>query len=225
MNYPTEYVAPTLTVDGVFFRIHDEALQVLLIERQNQPFVGELALPGGYNPVGETTREALKRIVQRKAGVDIDKLSYIEQLFTFDTIARDPRGHAVSVAYMGCARDIEIGSHATDKPQFVSVDTVGELPYEHSKIVQYAQDRLRSKFMYTNAAFAFLPREFTLTQLQDVYEIVLGKPLDKRNFRKKFLSLDLIEDTERMYREGAHRPAKLYEFKEKKLVALSRSFD
>lgn len=225
MKYATEYVAPTLTVDGVIFRVYEESLQVLLIERQNEPFIGKFALPGGYNPTGETTREALARIVQRKAGVDIDKLAYIEQLYTFDTIARDPRGHAVSVAYMGCAREIEVGDHATDKPQFIDVAKVGELPYEHSSIIHYAVERLRSKLMYTNAAFAFLPREFTLTQLQEVYETVLGRTLDKRNFRKKFLSLDLIKDTEKMYREGAHRPAKLYTFKSNTLVSLSRSFD
>lgn len=225
MKYTTEYVAPTLTVDGVIFRISNGSLQVLLIERQNEPFIGEFALPGGYNPVGETTREALRRIVLSKAGVDIDTLAYIEQLYTFDTVARDPRGHAVSVAYMGCAREIEVGDRATDRPQFIDVAKVGELPYEHSSIIQYAVERLRSKLMYTNAAFAFLPREFTLTQLQEVYETVLGRELDKRNFRKKFLSLDLIKDTEKMYREGAHRPAKLYTFKSSTLISLSRSFD
>lgn len=225
MKYSREYTAPTLTVDGVIFQIIDDKLNVLLIKRHNDPFKGQLALPGGYNPSGETTEQALGRILQVKAGLDTAQLSYIEQLYTFDTVDRDPRGHAVSVAYMGCGRAIELSDKAGDNPVFVEVNTIGKLCYGHHEIIDYALNRLRAKLTYTNAVRAFLPDHFTLTSLQLTYETILGHGLDKRNFRKKFLNLDLIKETGDIYREGAHRPAKLYEFKSKKLESLSRSFD
>ncbi len=226
MKYTSEYQPPTLTVDAVVFQIIDEKLQVLLVRRSQEPFKDQPAVPGGYNPQGETTNAALKRITLRKAGVDIDKdLKYIEQLYTFDTVARDPRGHAVSVSYMGCGRDVQPAKSASERPFFIPVDELPELPYDHADIILYARDRLRSKLTYTNAVYAFLPGKFTLTQLQHAYETILGKELDKRNFRKKFLSLGLIKETDEMFREGAHRPARLYEFTSKKLTSLSRSFD
>lgn len=225
MNYTGPYVPPTLTVDAVIFRIEGGALEVLLIERQNEPFKGSWALPGGYNAEGETTTHALHRIVSQKAGVDTNKdLSYVEQLYTFDTVDRDPRGHAVSVTYMGCGRDIEIRD-AGSKTAFLQVDTLPELAYDHASIVRYARERLIAKLTYTNAVSAFLAPKFTLTQLQSAYEIIFGREFDKRNFRKKFLTLELIHDTGETWRDGAHRPAKLYEFNSKSLESLSRSFD
>lgn len=225
MNYTKPYVAPTLTVDAVIFQISHNVLEVLVIKRANEPFAGSWALPGGYNAAGETTERALHRIVEQKAGVNTEKdLAYIEQLYTFDTVDRDPRGHAVSVVYMGCGRDIEIRD-ATPHTAFMAVDSLPELAYDHKAIVTYAHERLRSKLTYTNAVSAFLAPRFTLTQLQTAYEIIFGREFDKRNFRKKFLSLGLIEETDELWRDGAHRPAKLYKFKSKKLQTLERSFD
>lgn len=225
MKYTKPYVAPTLTVDAVIFQITNGVLEVLLIKRPNEPFKDAWALPGGYNAVGETTRDALHRIVEQKAGVDTDKdLAYIEQLYTFDTVDRDPRGHAVSVTYMGCGREIimrDAGSHTA----FLDVNNLPELAYDHASIIRYARERLQAKLTYTNAVSAFLAPRFTLTQLQAAYEIIFGREFDKRNFRKKFLSLGLIEETDELWRDGAHRPAKLYKFKSKKLQSLERSFD
>ena len=225
MKYTNPYVAPTLTVDAVIFQISNGALEVLVIKRANDPFKGAWALPGGYNSVGETTQDALHRVVKQKAGIDTEKnLAYIEQLYTFDTVDRDPRGHAVSVTYMGCGRDIEVrdaGSHTA----FLDVNNLPELAYDHAVIIAYAHERLQAKLTYTNAVSAFLAPRFTLTQLQSAYEIIFGREFDKRNFRKKFQSLDLIEETDEVWREGAHRPAKLYKFKSSKLQALDRSFD
>lgn len=225
MKYTKPYVAPTLTVDAVIFQISNGVLEVLLLKRSNEPFKGAWALPGGYNAAGETTHHALHRIVEQKTGVDTEKdLAYIEQLYTFDTIDRDPRGHAVSVTYMGCGRDItlrEAGSHTA----FMTADSLPELAYDHANIIRYAHERLQSKLTYTNAVSAFLAEKFTLTQLQSAYEIIFGKEFDKRNFRKKFLSLDLIVETDELWRDGAHRPAKLYRFKSNSLQSLERSFD
>lgn len=225
MKYSGPYVAPTLTVDAVIFRITAGNLEVLVVKRNNDPFKGRLALPGGYNAEGERTTDALERIVKEKAGVTLHKdLAYIEQLYTFDTIDRDPRGHAVSVTYMGCGRNIE-PKGASSEVHFVPVNDLPELAYDHVAIIKYAHERLVSKLSYTNAVSAFLPNKFTLTQLQSAYETIFGRTFDKRNFRKKFLSLELIHETNETWREGAHRPAKLYEFNSKSLETLSRSFD
>lgn len=223
MQYTSEYIPPTLTVDAVIFQINNGSLEVLLMKRPNEPFKGTWALPGGYNAQGETTTEALRRIVQHKTGVDVtDDLNYIEQLYTFDTVDRDPRGHGVSVTYMGCGRDVEPGQA---NAQFFSVDNLPELAYDHASIIAYAHERLIAKLTYTNAVSAFLPSAFTLSQLQRAYEAIFGHELDKRNFRKKFLSLDLIDETNETWRGGAHSPAKLYTFNSQKLEELSRSFD
>lgn len=225
MQYTSPYEAPTLTVDAVIFQIQDNHLQVLLIKRPNAPFKGSWALPGGYNAKGETTQTALHRIVSQKTGVDTGKdLRYVEQLYTFDTVDRDPRGHAVSVTYMGCGQAVDIPSshpHAEFKP----IGSLPELAYDHASIIDYAHQRLIAKLSYTNAVSAFLPRRFTLSHLQSAYEAVLGHEIDKRNFRKKFLSLDLISETDELWREGAHRPAKLYEFNSRDFETLARSFD
>lgn len=224
MKYTSPYVAPTLTVDAVIFQISSGALEVLLLQRANDPFRGSWALPGGYNANGETTTTALHRIVLQKTGVNTEKdLAYIEQLYTFDTIDRDPRGHAVSVTYMGCGRDIELQSDSA--AAFLQVGALPELAYDHASIIRYAHERLQAKFTYTNAASVFLKDKFTLSQLQHTYEIVFGKEFDKRNFRKKFLTLGMIHETGDTWRDGAHRPAKLYAFNSKKLQALERSFD
>lgn len=225
MKYTTPYTPPTLTVDAVVFQISNNALEVLLINRQNEPFKGEWALPGGYNAEGEKTLDALGRIVLQKTSVDIEKdLQYIEQLYTFDTVDRDPRGHAVSVTYMGCGRDIELREPASHVA-FMPVTTLPTLAYDHANIIRYAHERLIAKLTYTNAVSAFLPSSFTLSQLQTAYEAIFGHEFDKRNFRKKFLSLNLIHETNEVWREGAHRPAKLYNFNSHQLQSLSRSFD
>lgn len=213
-----DYVPPILTVDAVLFQVRVSeqlggklGLEVLLIRRPNEPFSGQWALPGGYNPRGETTLAALERIVHAKAGVQVGDLAYVEQLYTFDTVARDPRGHAVSVTYLGCGRGLE--PHQPDaETGFFAVRQLPEMAYEHDKIISFAVERLRSKLNYTNAAFAFLPSQFTLSALQQVYEAVFMTEFDKRNFRKKFLASGLLQPTEDFSRQGAHRPARLYEF-------------
>lgn len=225
MEFKKPYQPPTVTVDAVVFQLQKNELEVLLIKRSKDPFMDCWALPGGYSALGETTREALDGIVKRKAGVDLNKdLKYIEQLYTFDTVARDPRGHAVSVTYMGCGLGIA-PKQSAEPTTFYPISALPKLAYDHLEIITYARQRLAAKLTYTNAVYGLLPKKFTLTQLQSAYEAVFGHELDKRNFRKKFLSLNLIHATEEMFREGAHRPAKLYAFNKQKLETLTRSFD
>lgn len=225
MKYSGVYVPPTLTVDLVLFRLTPTGLEVLLTKRANDPFKGDWALPGGYCAQGQTTLEALAAITRRKVDVDIDtQLRYVEQLYTFDTVARDPRGHAVSVTYMGCGYDIA-PTAAEQSVEWHSVDRLPTLAYDHAEIISYARERLASKLSYTNVAANLLDKKFTLSQLQFAYESVMGRELDKRNFRKKFLSLGLIHETGDTWREGAHRPAAQYAFNSEGTEVLTRSFE
>lgn len=220
------YRPPILTVDAVVFQLLDNELNVLLVRRADEPFKGEWALVGGYNAAGDTTIQALNRVLKAKANLTTDNLSLIEQLHTFDNIGRDPRGHTVSVTYMGLVKAIEIEpTKTTQDPKFFPVTRLPKLAYDHDEIIRMAHDRLRSMINNTNAVFSLLPEVFTLTRLQTAYEAILGHPLDKRNFRKKFLSFDMIEPTDKYQQDGAHRPAQLYRFKRQELQSLVRSFD
>lgn len=219
------YRAPILTVDVVIFRLIDGKLNVLLIKRGQEPFKDSWALPGGYNAANDTTMQAVDRVLRTKVGVAPDNLAYVEQLYTFDTVNRDPRGHMVSVTYMGLSNTLEPQrSDATQHPIYFPVDALPALAYDHVDIIEYALERLRSKLTYTTAAYALMPDRFTLTQLQYVYEAVLGRQLDKRNFRKKFLSFNQLEPTDAYFQDGAHRPALLYRFKHQNLQTLLRDF-
>lgn len=218
------YKPPIVTVDAVIFQLIDGVLNVLLVERSNAPFKGDWALPGGYCAEGETTLDALTNKVKAKAGLDINKITYLEQLFTFDAVARDPRGHAVSVSYLAIGRNITPNNPA-ENATFCPVNDLPKLAFDHKNIIEMGKERLRSKLTYTNIAFALLDKNFTLTELQTAYEAVYGHELDKRNFRKKYLALDLIKDTGEKTSGTAYRPAKLYTYKSQKLKALERSFD
>jgi 8-oxo-dGTP diphosphatase len=125
---------------------------------------------------------------------------------------------------MGCGRDFEPHGGEARAASF-PINDLPQVAYDHADIIKYAHERLKAKLTYTNAVYAFLPPKFTLTELQQAYEAILCRELDKRNFRKKFLSLNLIHETNEMKREGAHRPARLYQFNSPSLESLSRSFD
>ncbi|HSX44928.1 MAG TPA: NUDIX domain-containing protein [Candidatus Saccharimonadales bacterium] len=219
-------VTPEVYVDAVIFQLIDDELAVLLTQRELNPFKGKWALPGGINPIEETTYRAMERILKEKTNVRVSELGFIEQLYTFDTVVGNPRGPAVSVIYVGLGKNITPRATPISRnSQFFSVKQVPNLAFDHNEIVHYAHQRLKSKLSYTNAVFALLPKLFTLSQLQDSYEAVLEQSLDKRNFRKKFLSLDLIQPTTEFQMTGAHRPAKLYRFNVQSLSYLNRSFD
>jgi 8-oxo-dGTP diphosphatase len=220
-----EYIPPVVTVDAVIFQIIDSLLCVCLTKRSNDPFKDHWALPGGYSAAGETTMGALNKIIKNKAGISLEKdTKYLEQLYTFDSVARDPRGHAVSVTYMACGLNIKPNGEK-ELTKFFPVENLPETAFDHKDIIKSAHKRLASKISYTNVIYALLPEKFTLSQLQSAYESVFGHELDKRNFRKKFLQLGLISETNEYLREGAHRPARLYTFKNKKLQTLVRTFD
>ena len=201
-----------VAVDVVVFTLREGKISVLLHARRNDPYKGKLALPGGFLWEGETTMEAAKRVLKSKTGQD---KVYVEQLYSFDNPKRDPRGRVISVTYFALTPEEFLDNTKSDKlnAHIYSVDEVGELPFDHNQIINYALVRLRSKLLYTNVAYSLLPDKFTLTSLQLLYEGILGRKLDKRNFRKKYLSLGLIESTGKYQTGAAHRPALLYKFK------------
>lgn len=213
MSKIKEYRAPTLTIDGVFFRIINKKLNVLLIERQREPFKGAIALPGGYSPFGQTTLKTLQDIAKRKAGIEIETdLNFVEQLYAFDAVSRDPRGHAVSLVYFGCGYDFT-PSTPNEKASFHEVDDLPALAYDHKDIINFARKRLASQLDYEKTVFGLLPKSFTLAQLQEAYEAILSRALEKRNFRKKIKRLNIVEETGEVYSDAAHRPARLYRLK------------
>lgn len=206
------YRYPAIAVDIVIFTVGEDDLRVLLIRRKGSPFAEHWALPGGFVDPGESLDAAAARELREETGV---AEVFLEQLYTFGAPGRDPRGRVIAVAYYALLQQ-EPAVEAADDAAAAGWFPLRGLPplaFDHAEILDYALLRVRNKVAYTNVVYSLLPEVFTLTELQRVYEIILGRPLDKRNFRKKVLSLELIVPTGEERREGAHRPAKLYRFR------------
>ncbi len=211
--YTYEYPRPGLTVDVVIFTLRENRLQVLLVQRGEPPFAGRWALPGGFVQIDESLEEAAGRELAEETGV---QQAYLEQLYTYGDVGRDPRGRVVSVAYYALIPadapvQAEGGSDARQARWF-PVQGLPQLAFDHAEIVAYALRRLRYKVEYTAACFELLPDEFTLTEIQHTYELILGEKLDKRNFRRRILEAGIIEPTPRL-RSGEGRPARLYRYR------------
>jgi len=202
-----------VAVDNCIFTVVDGRLQVLLIRMRKKPFGGMWALPGGLIDEGESLREAAARILTEQTGV---AGLYLEQLYTFDGRTRDPEGRVVSVAYYSLVPPVGLALGTTPKYEAVRFwdcnERPQELAYDHEAILGYAQSRLQAKVQYTNVMWSLLPPRFTLRELQTAYEGVLSRGLDKRNFRKKVLSLGLLRASGQKSKGGRHRPAMLYQF-------------
>jgi len=208
--YSYEYEHPAVTVDTVIFTIRDKQLKLLLIRRAIAPFKGEWALPGGFIQMDEDLEDAARRELEEETGV---KDVFLEQLGTYGNPKRDPRERVITVAYFALIPSGKIRLQAATDADAVGWFCMGELPtlaFDHSDILKAAHKRLVSKLDYSTIAFQFMNEQFTLSQLQQVYEIILQDELDKRNFRKWALALEQIEETGDIFREGTHRPAKLY---------------
>lgn len=210
---------PAVAIDAVLFTIEQEQLKVLLIKINSGPYQDKWAIPGGLVQLEETLDEAAKRVLFQKTNIgDI----HLEQLYSFGDLERDIRGRSVSIAYFALI----------DNPQNFKLKTtpyyseiawwpVRNLPpmaFDHRQIVDYALRRLRAKLEYSNIVYSLLAPEFTLTDLQRVYEIVLGKKVDKRNFRKRVAMLGLVKKTGKKEKGEAHRPAQLYRFTKRELI-------
>jgi 8-oxo-dGTP diphosphatase len=225
MAYTYEYPRPALTVDAVVFAFDDQDLKVLLIQRALAPFAGKWALPGGFVQMHETLETAVRRELKEEAGL---ANIYLEQLYTFGEPNRDPRGRTVSVAYYALVKladhQLVASTDAKDAAWFPAAE-LPPLAFDHEKIVAVAHRRLQGKVRYQPIGFELLPKRFTLSQLQHLYETVLERPLDKRNFRKKILSMaggGLLIDTGEIQQDVSHRAARLFSFDQKKYQALEK---
>jgi 8-oxo-dGTP diphosphatase len=222
MAYTYQYARPALTVDCVVFGLDDEDLKVLLIQRKHDPFAGRWALPGGFVDVGEAPEQAARRELEEETGLgDV----FLEQLYTFGDPDRDPREHVVSVAHYALVnvRDARVGAadDARDAGWF-RVRKPPPLAFDHDKILRMAHERLKSRLRREPLGFEFLPRSFTLSQLQRLYETILGTTIDKRNFRRRVLRTGLLVPTGQTQKEVAHRAARLYRFDMRKYRRLSK---
>jgi 8-oxo-dGTP diphosphatase len=213
MPYTYEFPRPSVTVDCVVFGLDAEhKLKILSIQRNLEPFKGEWALPGGFVRIDETLEAAARRELQEESGIATD---FLEQLYTFGNIDRDPRERVITVAYYALVNlweyQIRAATDASDAAWF-AVDRLPVLAFDHDRIVQTALKRLQGKLRYEPIGFELLPEKFTLFQLQKLYETVLGKELDKRNFRKKILNMNLLVALEEFQQDVSHRAARLYQF-------------
>ena len=220
MPFSYEYPRAALTVDCVVFGVDDSDLKVLLIQRDLDPFKNRWALPGGFVHVDETLEQAALRELREETG--LSKV-YLEQLYTFGSISRDPRERVITVAYYALVKltdhAVQAATDAREAAWFAVTD-LPKLAFDHDEILGTALARLQAKVRYEPVGFELLPQKFTLTQLQRLYEIILEHPLDKRNFRKKVLALDLLLELDEVEQDVAHRAARLYRFDERTYRAL-----
>lgn len=202
-----------LAVDNVVFTIKDGQLHVLLVQRNTEPFKGQWTLSGGFVMDNESLKDAAYRKLEIET--DVDNV-YLEQLYTFGEVDRDPRSRIVSTSYMAVINHKDLHAQASnyiESLEVYSVDDLPEMAFDHEKIINYGVERLKNKLEYTNIAQFLLPDLFSLSQLQNVYEVIFEHEYDTRNFRKKIKNLDIIEYSGQKQKNVQHRPAKLYQFK------------
>jgi 8-oxo-dGTP diphosphatase len=208
---------PSVTADVVILSLQEGDLKVLLVKRRRWPYEGYWAIPGGFVEMRESLEESARRELEEETGLrDI----YMEQLYTFGDPERDPRTRVITVAYLALVDYQQLHPQPSDDAGDVGWFSMYDLPplaFDHAKILDYTMKRLRGKLEYTTIGFQFLPSMFTLSELQQVYQVILGpeRKLDKRNFRKKIVSTGILESTGEMKMEGTHRPARLYRFNPK----------
>lgn len=206
-----------LAVVVVIFTVLDGELCVLLIERAASPAKGKWALPGGLLQGGETLDGAATRKLKDETGVaDV----YLEQLYTWDRLGE---GRADIVVTYFALVNYDVTRLRQDlewRPAWRPVRRLDDLAFENERVLDYAQERLRNKLAYTNVAYSLLPERFTLTEMQSVYEAILGERIDKRNFRRRIVGLGIVTETGETAKRGAHRPARLYQFTTRKPMTL-----
>ncbi len=210
---PTRYERPSVTVDVVIFTLISRELHVLLVQRRRWPYEGYWALPGGFIEMDESLEQAARRELEEETGVrDV----YLEQLYTFGEPERDPRTRVISVAYFALVQSdrqqLRVSDETTDVRWFPVYDMPVQLAFDHDQVLACALSRLRSKMEYTTLAFQLLPEVFSILELKDIYEQILGETLDKGNFYRKIKEAGVLEETS-MVREGRGRPTRLWRFK------------
>lgn len=216
MPFENDMYKSTFSVDNVIFGFDKDHLKILLIKRKEAPFVGHWALPGDLVKPDEDLRASATRVLFELTGL---KNLYLEQVFTFGKIDRHPFGRVITVAYNSLISINEVNirpSSFAESVEWREVRSLETLAFDHLKIVETCLDKLQRELKFKPIGFELLPQEFTLTELQKLYEAVIEKELDKRNFRKKILSMNILSDRIGLQKNVNHRPAKLYSFDAKK---------
>jgi 8-oxo-dGTP diphosphatase len=210
-----------VSVDAVVFGYDQEVgISVLLIKRKNEPFQKMWALPGGLVHNGESLDDAVNRELKEEAGIDVN---YLEQLYSFGAPDRDPRNHVISVSYFALVRpeDYQIVAHTdAEDVAWFNIKKIPKLAFDHKKIIDVAIKRLRGKITYEPVGFELLDTAFPFSDLEKLYQALLGQEIDRRNFKKKIMSLGILEALDETVQRGAGRPAQLFKFNKKKYFEL-----
>ncbi len=212
-----------VAVDAVVFGYFEKKeLHILLIKRNIEPYKSTWALPGGLVLDDENLESAVKRELYEEAGIKPD---FLEQLYTFGEVDRDPRNRVISVAYLGLVNpsyyDLEASTDAEDAKWF-SIKELPELAFDHQKIIEIALNRLRTKIQFQPIGFNLLNEEFLFSELENLYKTIIGQDIDRRNFRKKIMSYGLLNETTQFKKEGSGRPGKLFTFNQEKYRELEK---
>lgn len=212
-----------IAVDAIVFGYMENSLNVLLIKQKFGALKDQWALVGGFVKDGETLDNAVNRELAEEAGI---KVNYLEQLYTFgDDVDRDPRFQVISVAYFALVNSTKLTVKAdtdAEDAQWFPVNDLPQLAFDHSSIFELAHQRIKNKLTYQPIGFDLLPKEFLFSDLENLYCIILGKEIDRRNFRKKILSFGIVEETEKFGNKKNGRPAKLFKFNKLRYKKLTK---
>ncbi len=214
-----------LTADAVIFTIKENNLMILLIKRGKNPFKEMYALPGGFANSNETSEQGCLRELKEETGI---QNIFLKKLFVYDAINRDPRDRVITVSFLALIDyqrfKVEANTDAMEA-QWFDVSALPPLAFDHSQIIQDALNELKYEIQVSNIAYQVLPQKFTLTHMQKAYEAILNTILDKRNFRKKIKELGILKSLNESIMEGAHRPAQLFRFSDKKYIFLKEKMN
>jgi 8-oxo-dGTP diphosphatase len=211
-----------LTVDAVVFGYEEGNISVLLIKRKYEPFIGHWAIPGGFIEDEESLEHAVERELHEETGV---KINYLEQLYTFGKPDRDPRGRVVSIAYFGLVRPNAfniLASTDAEQVQWFNINELPKLSFDHKEILKTAITRLQGKITYEPIGFELLDKKFPFSDLEKLYTTLLGRAIDRRNFRKKIIGLNVLDELDEKVSKGSGRPANLFQFNQKRYFQLKK---
>lgn len=211
-----------LTVDAVVFGYEEGKITVLLIKRKYEPFKNKWAIPGGFIKDNESLEQAVERELFEETGL---KINYLEQLYTFGQPERDPRGRIVSITYFGLVRPdafrLFASTDAKDA-QWFSIHELPELSFDHKEILELAIKRIQGKITYEPIGFELLDKKFPFSDLEKLYSTLLGRKVDRRNFRKKIVGLNVLDELDEKVSKGSGRPANLFQFNQKRYFQLKK---
>ena len=219
-GYSYEYPRAAMTTDAVIFGFDGKSLQILLIQRGIEPFKGTWALPGGFLRMDETIEECAKRELFEETGL---RQPYMEQFGIFSDVNRDPRGRIITSAFYALVRiaDVKGGDDAVDAKWF-PVTEIPTLAFDHDRIVRVAQQKLREDIHFRPVGFELMTEQFTIPQIQRLYESILGIRFERRNFAKKILATGILDPVGKKAEVRGHRPPELYTFNQDKYEQLKQ---